>query len=212
MLLYRIELIGVLLATLTIIGIMVSHIWLLYNNRKSLNWQYSNMTQDIDNESLKLDLEIKKKTLTAQISVLIIALILSLILLCFPMVIGFRIADTDINLASQIITKYYTSKPEDLSNYYNDYLRDYIDYKVEYLLDTDNLYNLLYRHKEYTSTDTEINFLSITSNNKGQVTLIYNIIPKDKEPIIRCSVFNFFEHKIINYQEYDLTDTVQYAY
>ena len=116
-----------------------------------------------------------------------------------------------VDLSKDIINKLYIREPSTLADEeLIQFISEHTTQEIEYKLDTRNLANLRDRHLQYTSPNTKINYEAITYNDK-QVVLEYYVINPDNETKHLVSIFEFYQDKISNYNEYVLDISVNYV-
>ncbi len=199
----------IILQFIFIIIVDILLLWVLINNSKIISWQYYQFYSNkyID-ELSKLELNTTRKKSTMSLLILLaianFTLIPSLSLKIFKTIN----ITSNVSLAKNIIEDYYESDPSALIDVFNKYT-DRIEPEISYKLDTEFLSNLIYRHKNYTSSTTEVTFEDIVYNEQ-YVYLDYTIkVPITGAEIKRASVFKFENNIIVDYIEYDLTDTIK---
>lgn len=200
----------IILQFIFIIIVDILLVWILVNNNKIIRWQYYQFySHRYKDELSKLELNVKKRK--TSISLLILFILTNLTLLPSLSLKLFKTIDivSNVSLSKSIIEDYYESDPSTLIEVYNKYSNK-IKPEISYKLDTEFLSNLIYRHKNYTSSTTDVNFENIISNNE-YVYLEYTIkVPITEAEIKRASIFKFEDNIIVDYIEYDLEYTVKY--
>lgn len=115
-----------------------------------------------------------------------------------------------IEFSENIIKLLYLSNPADLSKEeVINYITQHTTSSTEYKLDTRNLQNLRDRHLNYTSSSSELTFISKTLSNK-ELVLIYEVTNPIGKKRLLMSRLEFNGDKITTFNEYELTNSVDY--
>ena len=148
---------------------------ILYNNKKLIYQQYQFNTSEYKKQST---ITFKQSNRATRFIIILLILVnTSPIPIIFGNIVLKQTNTTQaVNLSINLLQDLYTVDPSELLTIYDKY-DEHIMEDTQYQIGPNNLPNLIYRHKEFTSTSTEINFMSITSDINVRESSSY--IPTD---------------------------------